>query len=420
MHGDLFRFALLLAPALALVVPALAAPNPEAKVLVVGDGPGSDAVVDSVAKAKIARTTQVAKKAKEVPCKLPDVVAKGAAKTKVVDCLREQVDGAKADAIVVIHVVPGKTRVAEVRIVSSDPYVETFEAKVPLGAKPGPEDATAVLAVVEPKLTEIAPKAAPTATATSSPAATVASGTPSAAPTAPPPPPKPIAPSVAIEVGPFVGLRTFGYADPVGTALRDYDLKGAVGITAGVEAYPGATFPARSFQLGVGLRYQTSTGLGSETSSGRRISTMWTRFDAQVRGRILLGEAGSHLTVGLGVTRELFDFAERTTSLPIAKYFSARASLDLRLALGPIALLVGGAALPGLSAPTGVAERWAGARSLGFEGGLGVALPLGTSVEIRALATHTRYVSRYDGPPTDASGATDALSRLQVTLGFSY
>ena len=60
-----------------------------------------EAVVESVAKAKIARTTQVAKKAKEIPCKLPDVVAKGAAKSKVVDCLRDQVDGAKADAIVV-------------------------------------------------------------------------------------------------------------------------------------------------------------------------------------------------------------------------------------------------------------------------------------------------------------------------------
>ncbi len=419
MRGDLFRILFFASSPLLLMVRALAAPATEAKVLVVGDGPGSDAVVESVAKAKIARTTQVAKKAKEIPCKLPDVVAKGAAKSKVVDCLREQVDGAKADAIVVVHVVPGKTRVAEVRIVSSDPYVDTFEAKVPLGAKPGADDATAVLAVVEPRLTEMAPKAAPTATATTAAPTATASAPPSAAPSAPPPP-KPAAPSVAIEVGPFVGLRSFGYADPVGTALRDYDLKGAVGITAGVEAYPGATFPARSFQLGVGLRYQTSTGLGSETSSGRRISTMWTRLDAQIRGRILLGETGSHLTLGLGVTRELFDFAERTSSLPIAKYFSARASLDLRLALGPIALLVGGAALPGLSAPAGVAERWAGARSLGFEGGLGLALPLGTSVEVRALATHTRYVSRYDGPPTDASGATDALSRLQVTLGFSY
>jgi len=419
MRGDLFRILFFASSPLLLMVRALAAPATEAKVLVVGDGPGSDAVVESVAKAKIARTTQVAKKAKEIPCKLPDVVAKGAAKSKVVDCLRDQVDGAKADAIVVVHVVPGKTRVAEVRIVSSDPYVDVFEAKVPLGAKPGPDDATAVLAVVEPRLTEMAPKPAATATATATPTVTAsASAAPSAEPG--PPPPKPVAPSVSIEVGPFVGLRTFGYADPVGTALRDYDLKGAVGITAGVEAYPGATFPARSFQLGVALRYQTSTGLGSETSSGRRISTMWTRMDAQVRGRILLGEKGSTLTFGLGVTRELFDFAERTSSLPIARYLSARASLDLRLALGPIALLAGGAVLPGLSAPTGVAERWAGAKSLGFEGALGLALPLGSSVEARVLATHTRYTSHYDAPPTDASGATDALSRLQVTLGFSY
>lgn len=391
-----------------------------AKVLVVGDGPGSDAVVDAVAKTKVARVAATAKKAKDVPCKLADVAAKGPARTKVVDCLRERVDADKAAAIVVVHVVPGKTRVAEVRIVSSDPYVETFEAKVPLGAKPGPDDATAVLAVVEPKLGELAPKpkAAPAAPAAKSADEAPA---PSASASSPPPPAtRPIAPQISVELGAFVGARSFGYADATGTSLRDYSLFGALGLVGGAEAFPGASFPSRSFQLGFGFRAQTSTGLGSETASGRRIATTWTRLDAHLRGRILLGEGGSSLTLGVGYSREAFLFAERSTSLPSARYESLRGAVDLRLVLGPVAVLLGGAVLPGIAKPIGVSERWASAKSFGFEASLGAAIPLSSSVDLRVLFAHTRIRSTYDAPPADATGAIDALSRLQVTLGFSY
>lgn len=391
-----------------------------AKVLVVGDGPGSDAVVDAVAKTKVAHISASPKKAKDVPCKLADVTAKGAPRTKVVDCLRERVDAEKAAAIVVVHVVPGKTRVAEVRIVSSDPYVETFEAKVPLGAKPGPEDATAVAAVVDPKLAELAPK--PKAAPAPSPVASSKEEAPAPSTSAAPTPPavRTVAPSISIDLGAFVGGRSFGYADATGTTLRDYSLFGAIGLVAGAEAFPSASFPSRSFQLGFAFRAQTSTGLGSETASGRRIATTWTRFDAQLRGRILLGEGGSTLTLGVGYAREAFLFAERSTSLPSARYESLRGAIDLRLALGPIAILLGGAVLPGSAAPIGVAERWAGAKSFGFEGSAGVAIPLGSAVDVRLLFSHTRIRSTYDAPPADATGATDALSRLQVTLGFSY
>lgn len=391
-----------------------------AKVLVVGDGPGSDAVVEAVAKTKVARISATAKKAKDVPCKLADVTAKGPARTKVVDCLRERVDADKASAVVVVHVVPGKARVAEVRIVSSDPYVETFEAKVPLGAKPGPDDATAVLAVVEPKLGELAPKAKPAPTA-----APAASSTDTPAPTAStsapgPLAPRPLAPQVSVELGAFVGARSFGYADATGTTLRDYSLLGALGLVGGAEAFPGASFPSRTFQLGLAFRAQTSTGLGSETASGRRIATTWTRLDAQLRGRILLGDGGSSLTLGFGYSREAFLFAERSTSLPSARYESLRGAVDLRLVLGPVAVLIGGAVLPGLARPIGVADRWAGAKSFGFEASLGAALALGSSVDLRVRLAHTRIRSTYEAPPADAAGATDALSRLEVTLGFSY
>lgn len=226
-------------------------------------------------------------------------------------------------------------------------------------------------------------------------------------------------PTAVIELGPLLGARRFTFADPSAASLRDYEATGAFGVALRAEAYPLALAP--NLRLGGGFGYHTTTGLYSDTDRGRSIPSIWTRLEAAAALRLAIGDAT--VALGLGVQREHFDFADGDPALPSARYLALRAGLALRVALGPIALLASGAALPVVRLG-GVSERWAKARAFGFEGTFGVGVPLTPNLEARALFGHTRYGSRYEGPSSavggDASGATDALWRLQVTLVFSY
>lgn len=225
--------------------------------------------------------------------------------------------------------------------------------------------------------------------------------------------------NVIVELGPLLGARRFSFTDPSAATLRDYEATGAFGVALRAEAYPLALAP--NLRLGVGFGYHTTTGLYSDTDRGRSIPSIWTHLEAAAALRLALGD--TTVALGLGVQREHFDFADGDTTLPAARYFGLRAGLALRVPLGPLALVASGAALP-VTRLGGVSERWAKARAFGFEGTFGVAVPLTPTLEARALVGHTRYGSRYEGPSSavggDASGATDALSRLQVTLVFSY
>lgn len=222
-----------------------------------------------------------------------------------------------------------------------------------------------------------------------------------------------------VEVGPLLGARRFTFREPSGGNLRDYEVTGAFGIALRAEAYPVALSP--HLRLGLSFGYHTTTGLYSDTDRGRSIPSIWTHLEAGVGLRLALGEAS--VALGLGAQREHFDLADGNTALPAARYLGLRAGLALRLPVGPVALLAAGAALPVIRVG-GIAERWAKASAFGFEAAFGVAVPLTPALEARALLGHTRYGSSYEGPSAavggDASGATDALTRLQVTLVFSY
>lgn len=223
-------------------------------------------------------------------------------------------------------------------------------------------------------------------------------------------------PVASVEAGPLLASRRFSFVDGTGP-LRDHELGTAFGVALGAEAWPVAFGPVR---IGLAFGYASTTAVYSDTDRGKSIPSIWTRLHGGLGARLALGEATVALV--LGAQREAFTFADPDERLPTARYLGLRAALGARVPLGPVVVHASFAALPVVSI-AGIAESWNDRSAFGLDGALGLGLPLGPSVEARVLAGHTRYAAHYAGARGtaggDASGATDAYSRLQVSLVFS-
>lgn len=223
-------------------------------------------------------------------------------------------------------------------------------------------------------------------------------------------------PVASVEAGPLLVRRQLAFVDGTGP-LRDHDLGAAFGVGVGAEAWPLAAGPLR---LGLAFGYASSAGVYSDTDRGKAIPSTWTRLEGGLGARLAFGEATVALL--LGAHREAFTFADPDERLPAARYLGMRAALVGRVPLGPVVVHASAAALP-VTSLAGIAEAWNERSAFGLEGALGLGVRLGPSLEARLLAAHTRYAAHYASSRGtaggDASGATDAYSRLQVSLVFS-
>lgn len=223
-----------------------------------------------------------------------------------------------------------------------------------------------------------------------------------------------------------IGNRRFKYSDPIGDALRPYNLSIAPMLSFGLEAYPLATLDIPVLRdLGFRGRFSRAFGLDSTTPEGDTIDTSWTRFGGEVRERLLI--PGRHLLefgAFFGADASYFEMSSKaklTALLPSARTIALRFGLDGRvLVTGRFSTELGFAYLA-VTSPGEIYEHFRDAEVKGIDGNLGCALALLPGLEARLVGRYTRYFATFHpkvGDPYVAGGALD--EQLQVSLGVRY
>jgi hypothetical protein len=231
---------------------------------------------------------------------------------------------------------------------------------------------------------------------------------------------------VAVSASVDVGNRRFSYSDPVGTLLGEYRLPLAPMMSFGVEAYPWASTRAPVLQdLGFRGHVSRAFAVNSTTSDGVAIETSWTRFDGELRGRLLFpGSNPFELGIYAGADASYFDMSTKTkvaTLLPSARTVSLRFGFDTRLFVAwRLSLMLGAAYL----VPTSSGEiyhRFRAPSVGGIDIDFGFALAIVPGLEAQLTGRYTRYFASFEpvlGDSTVAGGAVD--EQMQFGLGVRY
>jgi hypothetical protein len=350
-----------------------------------------------------------------------------------------------AEASVAVQVSKGKNRQARVVLVSARGGTR-LDTQVALGAPA--DDAAQIAHAFSGELAAIAqdapapkPEAGPAAAAAPAPAAAPAAGAPKAeaskpvapaADTGPAPPPP--ATSGSSEPGPIVvgtvamelASRHLSFRDAV-TALHSDDSGLAPTPAIAVEVFPGARSGVAYLQdLGLFGDFKYGIVQDKHLAADNRASITWTRFDAGLKYRLWVRPAGRALMLApsLSYGQESYLFGEATGSTaaldtPSVAYKMVRPRLDVRMPIGPIAVLAGGGYLAILSSGK-VASAFHDSTVLGWEADVGLTVPIGNTFELRGGAAYRRisyWFSPVVGDKNVANGAHDQL--LRADLGVS-
>lgn len=223
-----------------------------------------------------------------------------------------------------------------------------------------------------------------------------------------------------------IGNRRFKYSDPIGDALRPYNLSIAPMLSFGLETYPLATLDVPVLRdLGFRGRFSRAFGLDSTTPEGDTIDTTWTRFGGEVRERLLVpGRHPLEFGAFFGADASYFEMSSNSkvgALLPSARTISLRFGLDGRvLVAGRFSTELGFAYLA-VTSPGAIYERFRDPHVAGIDGNLGCVLALIPGLEARLVGRYTRYFATFHpevGDPYVAGGALD--EQLQVSLGVRY
>ena len=223
-----------------------------------------------------------------------------------------------------------------------------------------------------------------------------------------------------------IGNRRFKYSDPIGEALRPYNLSIAPMLSFGLEAYPLATLDVPVLRdLGFRGRFSRAFGLDSTTPEGDTIDTTWTRFGGELRERLLVpGRHPLEFGAFFGADASYFEMSSPSkvgALLPSARTISLRFGLDGRvLVAGRFSTELGFAYLA-VTSPGAIYERFRDPHVAGIDGNLGCVLALIPGLEARLVGRYTRYFATFHpevGDPYVAGGALD--EQLQVSLGVRY
>jgi hypothetical protein len=232
------------------------------------------------------------------------------------------------------------------------------------------------------------------------------------------------------EVGAYVsidiGNRRFKYSDPVGNALRPYNLSIAPMVSFGLEVYPLATLDVPVLRdLGFRGRFSRAFGLDSTTPEGDRIDTTWTRFGGELRERLLIpGRHPLEFGAFFGADASYFEMSSKSTLtalLPSARTIALRFGLDGRVLVAGRFSTELGLAYLAVTSPGEIYDHFRDPSVKGIDGNLGCVLAVVPGLEARLVGRYTRYFSTFHpevGDPYVAGGALD--EQLQVSLGVRY
>jgi hypothetical protein len=223
--------------------------------------------------------------------------------------------------------------------------------------------------------------------------------------------------------------RHLNYRDAVTPAPSDNSGLSPTPAIA-VEVYPAARSGTAYLQdLGVFGDFKYGIVSSKQVAADDKATVSWTRFDAGIKYRLWVRPGGRALMVApsLSYGQESYSFKETNPSssaldTPGAAYKYVRPRVDLRLPLGPVALLAGGGYLAILSSGE-VAQSFQSPTVIGWEADAGVTVPLGKTFELRGGAAYRRmtyWFSPVTGDKNIANGAHDQIVRADLGVSAHY
>ena len=231
---------------------------------------------------------------------------------------------------------------------------------------------------------------------------------------------------VAVSVSADIGRRNFTYSDALGKLLRPYRLPVAPMASFGLEAYPWASTGVPVLRdLGFRGRISRAFAVNSKTPDGTTIETSWTRFNGELRQRVLVpSQHPFELGIFAGADASYFGMSTKTkvaALLPAARTVSLRFGFDSQLLLAwRVSMLLGGAYLVTTS-PGEIYDRFRSPHVAGVDADFGFALRVVPGLDARLTGRYTRYFATFKPAVGDAAVAGGALDQqLQFGLGVRY
>jgi hypothetical protein len=328
-------------------------------------------------------------------------------------------------------------RSVHVLVVPTNDPTRVVEREIALGKARDPAgDAIAVHDVVVPLLTGVAnppvAHAAEPPAATTAPARAVASAVDvrPGVPTKDAPAAGPAPSSAGIDHALFVVsaeggalTRHFDYVDKLTPELRSYNLSVAPMAVIGGEIYPLGHASSNVIDFGLVGSYGRSFFAQSAASSGPKLDTTWSQFDAGICARLRTGQHGPVFAARVGYGGAAFSFSDPgplADGLPDVSYRFVRAGLDARVPFGRFAVNAGADYLYIVSAGM-VADRFPRASVGGVSAQLGAAFEIVPGLEARAGARYERFFYALSPVPGDRDVAGGALDEMAyATLGLAY
>ena len=231
---------------------------------------------------------------------------------------------------------------------------------------------------------------------------------------------------VQVAVSFDIAGRFFTYSDGLSRNLRDYDVFGAPGLSAGLSVYPLAPTGIIVLRdIGLYGDFRIALGLSSAAADGTEVATDWMRFGGGLRYRLPLGpkEAPYVLRAHGGFFRDAFEIeelGELVGETPSTEYLFLKGGLDARIPLGPVAITAFGDYLGSIS--TGLPEERFRAPTLGgIDVGGGMTVPIVYGLEARLQAEYVRWFYAFEpipGDPYVAGGALD--ENVHIEIGPQY
>ena len=219
-----------------------------------------------------------------------------------------------------------------------------------------------------------------------------------------------------VRPGYTISGRQFNYAGRQTDNLRPYEALGVSQVGIDVEAYPAAILQMAALgNLGLHVGYRQAIGLKSSPKDNKSVTltTSWKELDVDLKYRLVFDPLMLSVSIGYGTLGFTFEVAgddPLATQVPDLSYSFLRAGLDVRVNVGPVAVLAGGAyRLVFGTGSLGSTDYFPDNKAMGYDVNLGVALPLLPHFEVVVLGYYTGFGHTLN-PQTDATHVATSAS----------
>jgi hypothetical protein len=322
--------------------------------------------------------------------------------------LRRAAVAAGVQAVVVARMVSIDKKARRLRILVVDATEDPPRSDLfVLGPKASDGDANVVAAGWAGALDRYLPPPPPAAPAEPEPPAPPVESAPAPppAPAAPPeaasprPPPAPLTSTgiVDLAIGPEVAARHGAYDNGVAPKAYNPGLLALLGGRVSAGIYPLASTGRVWGDLGLVVAYARSI-----TEVDSKAVTASTSYLAGVRGRIRLGpRTAPRIVLGISASYASSWFradGPANGQVPAVFYRTVRPAIDLRVPLGRVSILAGGAFRLVVD-PDAVDAQFPGTKAFGIDAQAGVGALIGRHIEARLAGTLELYDVRFAGQP---------------------